>query len=208
MNWGEWIQRAEEWLEGLTLAKKLLIALAIFGLIGGMGYYFVLEERFEKLAQTKMELEKVERSLIKQDPKRLESRITRIKREIMTLQTKLEELKQKKYSIIEDLEKKRNYFLSQKSLSALLQYMLADSYKKGLQLQELIIYDTSIPFLGKIEQTKRIDVKGKGSFLSLVRYLRNIEDYPLLLKVDHLVVETNGSMPQFSFILRLYGAKG
>ena len=76
-----------------------------------------------------------------------------------------------------------------------------------MTLDKIVIMDTDIPFLGKIKQQKELVIEGESNFLPLVRFIRSIEDHTMLLQIANLYVETNGSVPIFTFDVKLYGGR-
>jgi len=198
----------EQKLQALPSFYRWILLVAVVLLVGVGGYFLVIEEKLQELQGQKERLATLERSIHKQDPKRLEAKIERMQHRLVELRSQIDRLRARYRSLLAQLRERRTLFLSQKSFSRLLEKILADSYRHGLELQEVAISDGDRPFLGKIFEKKVVDINGTGSFLPLVRFLRGIESSPLLLKIDKLHIETNGTTPAFSFRLKLYGAKG
>ncbi len=198
----------EQKLQALPKSYRWMILAAVVLLIGAGGYFLVIEERLQDLQSQKERLATLERSIHKQNPKRLEAKIVKMQRQLVSLRTEIDRLRSQQSALLAKLQERRTLFLSQKSFSKLLEQILADSYRHGLELQQVAINDSQKPFLGKIFEKKVVDINGTGSFLPLVRFLRRIESSPLLLKIDKLHIETNGTTPAFSFRLKLYGARG
>ncbi len=198
----------EQKLQALPRSYRWIILVAVVLVIGVVGYFLVIEEKLQELQSQKERLATLERSIHKQNPKRLEAKIVRMQRQLVSLRTEIDRLRSQQSSLLAKLQEHRTLFLSQKSFSKLLEKILADSYRQGLELQQVAISDGQKPFLGKIYEKKVVDINGTGRFLPLVRFLRGIESSPLLLKIDKLHIETNGTTPTFSFRLKLYGARG
>ncbi len=183
----------------------MVLGSLVFVLIVG-GYFGFLEKKLQQLQSKKERLALLERSIYKQSPRYLEAKIAQLRRQLIKLRTRIEALRFKRSSLLDQLQKRRVLFLSPKSFSKLLEKILAASYRYGLELEEIAIDEVQKPFLGNLFEKKAVDVNGTGDFLALVRFLRGIEASKLLLKIERLHVETNGTIPSFFFRLKLYGA--
>ncbi len=206
-RWREWIDLYEEKLKELSKAQKLMLLLLIIAMIGGSGYYFFIQEKIAHLHTLQARLSKLDKTIHKNSPRYLEAKIARLKKEIANIRTILDRQQAKKMELLAKLEKKKAMLLNAFNFSKLLEDILRTSYLYGVVLDKVVILDKNTPFLGKIEQQKEVTIQGQSDFLPLVRFLRSIEDHPMLLQIANLHVETNGSTPTFAFDMRLYGGR-
>jgi len=206
-RWPEWIDQYEEKLKELPKTQKLLLFVLVAGIILGGGYYLFIEEKIARLQTLQAKLSRLDKTIHKNSPRYLEAKILRLKKEMTALRTLLDKQRAKKTELLAQLEKKKALLLNALNFSKLLEDILHTSYLYGVTLDKIVIMDTDIPFLGKIKQQKELVIEGESNFLPLVRFIRSIEDHTMLLQIANLYVETNGSVPIFTFDVKLYGGQ-
>ncbi len=184
------------------MAYVLVALLLVYGT-----YTLFFADLFAMRAQKEEQIAQLHRKIAKYDPKRFEAKLKRLKERNVRLRADIDKARAKEMELRAQLQDASMRFLNQKNLTALLDDMLADSKHKGLVLEKIDINATKIPYMGKLEIQKELRVQGQGRFLELVRFMRGIEAHPMLLKIDDLHIETNGTVPKFSFVIKLYGAK-
>ncbi len=182
----------------------MLGSLVVIVIVGG--YFGLIEKKLRQLESKKEHLALLERSIYKQSPRYLEAKIAQLQRQLVQLRTHIEALRSQRNFLLGKLRERRVLFLSPKNFSKLLEKILSASYRYGLELEEIAIDEVQKPFWGNIFEKKVVDINGTGEFLALVRFLRGIEASKLLLKIERLHIETNGTIPSFFFRLKLYGA--
>ena len=205
MSWRERLEAIEARLQTYPLWQRavLYLLIALFVIYGG--YELFLNDLFMERAYKMEQIAQLQSKIAKRSPKRYEARLKKLKKELAQLREELQRARAKEMELRSRLQKTETRFLDQKSLAKLLDDILVDSKQRGLALAKIDIQDTREPYIGKIEVTKRFEVSGQGRFLELVGFMRGIERHPMLLKIDDLHIETNGTIPQFRFFIKLYG---
>ncbi|GEM_PF-2864218 len=205
MSWRERLEAIEARLKAYPLWQRamLYLLIALFVIYGG--YELFLSDIFAERAYKMEQITQLQSKIAKRSPKRYEAKLKKLKKELVQLREELQRARAKEMELRSRLQKTETRFLDQKSLAKLLDDILADSKQRGLALAKIDIQDMHEPYIGKIEVAKRFEVSGQGRFLELVGFLRGIERHPMLLKIDDLHIETNGTIPQFRFLIKLYG---
>ncbi len=205
MSWQERLELIEEELEVYPLWQRLLFFLLILGLVGYFGYTMFGEPLIEEIQTEQEHLGKIESSMQKNRAPFYLRQIQKLKQDNMLLQSAIEQMREKKNTILEQLHQDRVFFLTNENFAQLLDNILNESKKRDLILEQILITPKNEPYLGKIYEKKELAIRGEGEFLNIVKFLRSIENSEVLLRIDNLSIETNGSMPRFSFLLKLYG---
>ena len=203
----EGIEILEAKLEGIERGKVLMLFVLTLLLVGYLFYLLLLDPAMEELRDLDAQRTQLQGKLLKNSPKRLEHKILGLKKELLTLRSERERLKERKLLLLSKLSKERYRLLGPESLSSFLDSLLAASVKKRILLHSVTLSDEDEPFLGLLRSKKSLDINGSAPFLDLVSFVRSIEDQKLLLRIDSLHIETNGSVPAFDLHIKLYGAK-
>ena len=203
----EGIEIIEAKLEGIEREKVVMLFVLMLLLVGYLFYLLVLDPAMEELRDLDAKRTQLQDKLLKNSPKRLEHKIMGLKKELLTLRSERERLKEQKLLLLSKLSKERYRLLGPKSLSSFLDSLLAVSVKKGILLHSVSLSDEDEPFFGLLRSKKSLDINGSAPFLDLISFVRSIEDQKLLLRIDSLHIETNGSIPVFDLHVELYGAK-
>ncbi len=207
MSWRERIELLEESFEAQKPLHKVMITLSIIFSIIGVGYYFLLEPLEQEIYERQMSLAALEDEIEQKSIKALEKKIKKLKRTILESQEEIERLKAQEMALLTKLKEQDYLFFNAWSFSKLLDDMLADSYSKGIELTLVTIEDRQKEFLGRLYERKLVHIEGMAPFLKIVPFVRGVEAHNMLLKVDNLLIETNGTMPRFTFEVKFYGAK-
>lgn len=205
MNLRSKLEFIEEQLESYVLLHKLLFLAVILILIGYFSYIFIFEPYMQELEEKKLQLQELNAKIKKSKKLFYLKQIKKFKNDILLLRTDIENLKKKKIAILEEMHKNNAMYVTNENFAKLLDKILFESKKYNLALNQILIYDKEVPYLGKIFEKKELNISGQGEFLEIVKFLRSIESSEILLKIDNLLIETNGSIPTFSFLLKLYG---
>ena len=207
MSFRDRLHSLEDRFEDLKPAQRWMVGIAIFALVAGLGYYFLIEPELEELRSKEQRVAQLQNEIDKISTKAVERKIQKLKSDILHTEESIDRLKTREMSLLAQLKKKDYLFFNPETFSALLDDMLADSYAKNIELDSVTIEDSQKEFLGRLYERKIVHVEGRGPFLNLVRFVRGIEGHNMLLRIDNLLVETNGTVPRFAFDIKLYGAK-
>lgn len=205
MKWRERLDSFEERLEVYPFFHKILFFLVLLAFMGYFAYMFIFEPLFEEIDAKEQQIQHLEAKINKNKKLFYLKQIKKLKKDILLLQTNIEQVKEQKAAILEELRQHNTLFVTNKNLAKLLDKILFESKKNSLLLDQILINDKNRPYLGKIYEKKELNITGEGEFLDIVRFLRSIESSNVLLRIENLLIETNGSVPSFSFSLKLYG---
>jgi Tfp pilus assembly protein PilO len=204
----ELIERLQEFYDTLEGVRKWIFILLPFLVVSALAYSLYIEPAMQQLQEKEERIAQLSQKIFKHKSSRYEKLIAQSKKEILRLQSEIDKLESKTLALRTRLEKERFIFLNGENFAKLLEDMLQDSVKNNLELSQIKIEDRSIAKVGKLKVKKAMRVEGKGEFLNIVKFVRNIEGHPVLLSVQKFVVETNGSMPLFSVDIDFFGVEG
>lgn len=186
----------------VNLIFALLLCLVLFAI-----YYFFIDPKIEEISQKKESLSSLDKKIANMSPKNLESKMVVKKREILENRGREEKIRLKILSLESQLNRMNFLFVDSLNFSSFLDYLLKRSIKNSLLINGVKIKKEEKPFIGKLYVKKSIYVNGTGSFLSIVRFARELEDQQMLFSLNDFNIETNGSIPNFSFQIDFYGVK-
>lgn len=206
MSLYERLELIEEELEAYPLWQRILLFLVFLGLIGYFVYMMLLEPLVNENTTQQEHLVKLEAAIQKNRAPFYLKQIKKIKQDNLMLRSTIQKIREEKIAILKKLKQNRVFFLTNENFAQLLDSILYESKNQNLTLEQILIVQKNVPYLGKIYEKKELSIKGQGEFLHIIKFLRKIESSEVLLKIDNLIIETNGSIPTFSFLLKLYGS--
>ncbi|MRI58256.1 MAG: hypothetical protein C6H99_01985 [Epsilonproteobacteria bacterium] len=202
-----WIERLEAYFGAQSGTKRWMALLGVVMLVGVLGYLFLFEPMLGEFEAKKAQLALLDENRAKEKVQKIASQIDSIERKIASVQKEIERTKTEQQELAKQIEAQSYQLYSQENFAKILDKILSDSKSKKIYLRQIEIEDRNDPFLGRLYEKKRISVHGEGAFLNIVRFLRGIEERKILSRTTQLSIETNGSVPQFSFVISFYGAK-
>ncbi len=198
-------------LEDLILQENRKKVFAIFFLailfliISTMSYFFI-HPKIEEISKKQEDLRALEKKILKNSTDTIQSKIVLRKKEILKNQSKKENLKLQILALQSKLEN-INSFIDSMNFSTFLDYLLKNSIKQSVLLNNIKIEDKQKPFVDKLYIKKSLSVNGSGRFLNIIKFARALESKKMLFNLEKFNIETNGSMPNFSFEINFYGVK-
>ena len=198
-------------LEDLILQEDRKKVFAIFfvillSAISAVSYFFIYP-KIEEILKKKEDLTALEKKILKNSPNTIQSKIALKKKEILKNQSKKENLKLQMLALQSKLENINFSFINPINFSTFLDYLLKNSIKHNLLINSIKIEDKQKPFIGKLYVKKSLSVNGSGRFLNIIKFARVLESKKMLFNLEKFNIETNGSMPNFSFKIDFYGVR-
>lgn len=209
MNLQEEIEKLESQISSLSRAKRYLIHFAIFALISYLNYDYFAQDLIDGYFKEKENLKKVETELRNSKPRAIAKKIVDANKERANLEEKIEKLDFKKLNLQTEIDKKRFLLLTDEKFAQFLDITLKDSVNKGIILNKVKIddFNGSKRFLGEVYLVKRLEFEGRGDYLLIEQFLRNIEKQDLLEKFEEITIERDVNLTKFNAKLLLYGEK-
>ena len=96
MRVSERIELIEERWNRYETPKKLLIVFMLLVMVGYFAYEFVFADMLDTLEMTRTQIVSLQRKIKKNDPRFLERKILRLKKEIATIKDRIDKLQAKK----------------------------------------------------------------------------------------------------------------
>ncbi len=203
----ELIDSLEEKIKEQEPKKRVFMLLLTLFLVMFTIYFFLIEPIIEEINQKQKTLTTLEQKISKNSPKKIQSKIFLKKKEILKNEDIKEELKLKLLLLSSKLDKLRFLFANDKDFNIFLNDLLKESVNKNILIKEIKILDKEEPFIGKLYIKKSISVEGEGRFLNIISFVRRLESNKMLMSIKELIIETEGSLPNFSFSIDFYGVK-
>jgi hypothetical protein len=200
------LEHIENRYNSLDGKKKFLILFFIFILISMLFYALFFESIFEEIESRKSQLARLERDIKKESTTFYLKRKKEMQRDILSLKQKIDRLENKKLALKTKLESLDSILVNNKNFVNVLEKILKNSTKYSVELFQIDIDDNDKPYFKRLMVDKEVEIVGSGEFLNIVKFVRSIEDSPLLLVVDRYVVESNGSTPNFKVDIKFFGA--
>ena len=207
MSLYDFLEKADSHLLSLEKGKRYIIYATIFLGIGYIFYALFFDPLLQQIESSKEQLAITQSKIQRYAPTAYLRKIKKIKKELLQMQTTIDTLHAQKLALQSRLDANHFVFLDNPQFTSMLDHILYNSVKYDVQLFEVKLTDMDREYIGKLYIKKRVDINGSGSFLNIVRFIRTIEDQNTLLKVDHLLIDTNGSKPQFQCKVHFFGVR-
>lgn len=209
MNFKEEIEKLEQQLSSLDIGKRYLLYLLIVALISGLNYYYFVEDIMKEATKQRQIFEKLQRELRNKSPQAITRKIKQEKKRQLKLSEEIERLEYKKLALRTKLDSMKFLFLTDDKFAQFLDVTLKDSVNKGIMLNKVMIKEENSgkQYKGTIYYNKEIGMEGKGDYLYIEEFLRNIEKQNILQRFDLIEIETDINSTKFKVQMTLFGDK-
>jgi Tfp pilus assembly protein PilO len=203
----EKIDLLEEKIQSLDKKKKIALALFLPFAIIGLFYFLYIPDAIDERQNNSVKLEKIQHDLAKHSVKRIGKKIQLLKHRILHVKSKIAQDEQKLKYLDAQLSKYNFLFISQKDFNTFLNDLLKKSVKNNFLLTDVVISKTDTKYIGKLKYKKLIQVHGSGEFLNTLKFIRGVEENEMLMQIENLNIETNGTTPFTTYDINFYGIK-
>ncbi len=203
----EYIDILEDKLQDIENRKRFIFLILLIFLILIAIYFLLIEPAILKIEQSQEQIENLDRKIAKISPKKLKTKIYLKKKEIMQNESLKEELKLKLLLLKSKFDRMGFLFVNNKDFNKFLDSLLKNSVNKNILIKNIEITEKNDPYIGKLKVKKMINVNGSGEFLNIVSFVRGLETNKMLMIIKEFNIETNGSIPNFSFNIDFYGVE-
>lgn len=203
----EYLDHLEELLQQSKPSKKYMVTAGIVLLLLLLFYYFYLIDAIDRLQSTKEETAKTQQAILKNSPKRYLAKIVAKKKRLLVNKEMLSKKKMELTMLTSKLYQNEILRNTQKNFNLFLEHFLKDSVRCNIDVKNLEIKDTNTDFIGKLKTIRTVQIEGTGRFLDILTLLRDAEEERMLLFINDLNIETNGSTPSLRLHIDFYGAK-
>ncbi len=203
----DYLDRFEELLEQTPSSKKRMALVGGIALLFILFYFFYVVDALERYQSTQEEIEKTRKSVARNSPKRYLAKVVQEKRKLLENKAKLDSKKMELLAIESRFRQNRFLLSDMKDFNLFLESLLGRSVLHDIDIENLVIDESQSDFVGKLKKIRSVDIDAKGRFLDVVSFLRSIERTKILMLVNDLSIETNGSVPRVDIHIDFYGAK-
>jgi len=207
MNLKEGIQKIELQLSSLSKGKRYTIYFLIIFLVTGLNYYYFIENIIKDITKERQKLEKLQKELKNKSPLVLTKKIKEEQKKYLKLSEEIENLEYKKLTLRTKLDKMKFLYLTDDKFAQFLDATLKDSVNKGIMLNKVVIKEdkSGKAYIGSIYYAKEVEFEGKGDYLFIEEFLRNIEKQNILQRFDLIEIKTDLNSTWFYAKMTLFG---
>jgi len=209
MNFKEEIEKVESQLSSLEKGKRYIIYFLLVSLVTGLNYYYFAEDIMKDLTKERQNLEKLQRELRNKSPLTFARKIKQEEKRHLKLSEEIEKLEYEKLTLRTKLDEMKFLFLTDDKFAQFLGVTLEDSVNKGITLSKVMIKEDNSGkhYIGSIYYAKEVEFEGKGDYLNIEEFLRNIEKQNILQRFDLIEIKTDVNLTWFNAKMTLFGDK-
>ena len=209
MNFKEEIEKVESQFSSLEKGKRYIIYFLVVSLITGLNYYYFVEDIMKDLTKERQNLEKLQRELRNKSPLTFVRKIKQEEKRHLKLSEEIEKLEYEKLTLRTKLDEMKFLFLTDDKFAQFLDVTLKDSVNKGIILSKVMIKEDNSGkhYIGSIYYAKEVEFEGKGDYLNIEEFLRNIEKQNILQRFDLIEIKTDVNSTWFNAKMTLFGDK-
>ena len=203
----EQLEQLEIQLAEMSLGKKIAIYVLILLSIVYMSWYNFGEDMSVEIETKEANIVSLENKLQKNSIKSLNRAITKAKKEVLKYDEELTTLNFKNQYIRSRLESIGFIFYDEKGMAKILDDTLKSSLKNKIDISVIESTIQNKIYVPYIYVKESINVKGCGSFKSIMSLIQYIDSFKALLKIDAIVVEIDKDQTKFDLNISRYGVE-
>ena len=188
----------------LDSKKRFLLLTGIIFLVLILIYYFLIVPIIESIFSNQEKVVMLDKKISKNSPEKLKSKIFLIKKEILKVKNRKEELNIKLLKSRNRLESMKVLLVNKLDFNKFLNNLLKESINKNLLIKNVKILEEDKQFIGKLYIKKVMRVEGEGRFLDIIFFVRSLEQNKMLFSIRDFIIEIDEGL-RFSFSIDFYG---
>lgn len=167
-------------------------------------YLFLAIPLEEKKSQLEGEYAQSKRTLEALNLKQLDGQINSLEKTLLGTKAQVQELTLQAETSRENLEGLKALQHDNASWANVLEQLLQNSVKLGVDILSMEISSLETPYVGFLTLHKLLHVEGSGEFLAIEKWIRYAEDMPKTLKLKTLKIQ-EGEVPSFEAQFEVLG---
>ena len=188
----------------LDSKKRFLLLTGIIFLVLILIYYFLIVPIIESIFSNQEKVVMLDKKISKNSPEKLKSKIFLIKKEILKVKNRKEELNIKLLKSRNRLESMKVLLVNKLDFNKFLNNLLKESINKNLLIKNVKILEEDKQFIGKLYIKKVMIIEGEGRFLDIISFVRSLEQNKMLFSIRDFIIEIDEGL-RFSFSIDFYG---
>jgi Tfp pilus assembly protein PilO len=201
------IELLESQLSEMPSSKRIGIYAVIFIALVFMSWNLFGETMSQEIESTQNSIASLEEKLQKNSTRSLQNAIASSRKEVLTLEDALTNIHFKDQHLRSKLESISFILYDQKGAAQILDDILKQSLNRGITIDVIQTQRSDKPFKKHIVEKETINVKGDGSFQSIMALQHYIDSLNVLLRTAMLSITINeNNATYFDMNLSHYGA--
>jgi len=188
----------------LDSKKRFLLLTGIIFLVLILIYYFLIVPIIESIFSNQEKVVMLDKKISKNSPEKLKSKIFLIKKEILKVKNRKEELNIKLLKLRNRLDSMKVLLVNKLDFNKFLNNLLKESINKNLLIKNVKILEEDKQFIGKLYIKKVMIIEGEGRFLDIISFVRSLEQNKMLFSIRDFIIEIDEGL-RFSFSIDFYG---
>lgn len=189
--------------------NRIMVYVSVFlGFVAFM-YYFIGLDLQEEANTKQSNLLKLEKKLAKNKASLYKSKIAQNQKKILLLDTQYQQTKYQETDLRVRLERMDYLSSDAQGLADILDRLLKESVKLGIEIQKVVIDDKKEEYKAHIKYEGVISIEGNASFRSVLKLLRFIESQEALIEIKNIKfgLDEESSSPTFAIMITGYGIR-
>jgi hypothetical protein len=203
----EKIEELQERFESLSRVQKigLYVGSALF--VAALWFFLYYDDAQTQNTVLQQNIVQYQNKIAKIDFRTINNKIAMKKKALIQERSSLANLQSEIYKMQQKLHAERFLFVTQEGITTFVDRMLDSSLKNHLRVKNVEIKDYNATYVGILKGQKEIEVTAEGNFLAMVHFLRSLEESVMLMNIERVNIETNGTKPLLQTNIRFYGVE-
>ncbi len=203
----EQVELLESQLSEMPHSKRLGIYAVILIALVFMSWNLFGEDMYQDILSKEESIVSLEQKLQKNSTRSLQGAIKKSRKDILILEDDLTNLHFKDQFLRTKLESIDFILYDQKGAAQILDDILKQSVQKGITIDLIESKRINQPYLANIVEKSQINVKGDGSFQSIMSLLQYVDNLNVLMRTKVLSININeNNATHFDLNISHYGA--
>ncbi|PHR54927.1 MAG: hypothetical protein COA44_12060 [Arcobacter sp.] len=196
-------------LELMPKNNRIMVYVSVFFGFIALMYYFIGLDLQKQTGAKESQLLSLEQKIAKSKVNLYKSKIVKNQKKILLLDAQYEQGKYQETDLRVRLEKMDYLSSDAKGLADILDRLLKESVRLGINIQKVILDDTKEDYKAHIKYEGIIRIEGDASFRSVLKLLRFIESQEALIEIKsvHFGLEEESKTPSFVIMITGYGIR-
>jgi len=199
------LDNLDEQLSPYTPQQRWVISIGSALGILVMGWMFYLTDALDELTALEDQNSALVQQISENSPDAYHTKIKIAIKSLDKEKIKTAELEAEKQAVIDEMSESKGLVMDNKHYAKMLDLLLEHSVALGLKIEIMESLDTDKPYFGKVNQYKKLTIKGIGNFPAVAEFITFIESQNALVQMDTLHVQTEEEKPRFEAVILYMG---
>lgn len=187
--------RQQQWMISFSSALGILL----------FGWFFYVSDAIDALIALQDENAGLVEKISQNSPSMYASKIKTTDKSLEKEKIHEIELNAQKEAMISEMSFSQGLILGNEHYAKMLDLLLQRSVALQIKIESMDSQDTNKTYFGKVNQVKKLTIKGIGRFPAIAQLIAFSESQNVLVQVESLHVEANQEKPSFELVLLYMG---